>query len=141
MPVALHLGKDERRRSLGHEQSAYNALMQLNHLHLHVEDVERSRAFYERFFGLREHVRHGKILFMTDDARFDLALAPSPHVEDLPAWFHFRFRLSTGEDVRRLFELMQAGGARIIQALEEADDFVFFRCADPDGYLIEVYWE
>lgn len=21
------------------------------------------------------------------------------------------------------------------------DDFVFFRCTDPDGYALEVYWE
>jgi catechol 2,3-dioxygenase-like lactoylglutathione lyase family enzyme len=115
--------------------------MQVNHLHLRVSDIARSREFYERFFGLREHVWHGDVLFMTDEARFDLALAPGDRDERFPPWFHFGFRLASGAHVRHLFDHLTRAGATIVQALEEHDDLVCFRCADPDGYVIEVYWE
>lgn len=116
--------------------------MRLNHLHLHVSSVARSREFYARFFGLRDHVTHGEILFMRDaDEGMDLALAPAESVEPLPYWFHFGFRLPNAEQVCQLHEQMQTEGVKILQPLEELEGFVFFRCADPDGYAIEVYWE
>ena len=122
--------------------------MQLNHLHIQVADVARSRAFYERFLGLREHVRHGDVLFMTDDARFDLALAPAGDVmtaarpgDGFPAWFHFGFRLPSAGAVRQLFSDMKAAGVVIVVVLEEDSGLVSFRCADPDGYTLEIYWE
>jgi catechol 2,3-dioxygenase len=116
--------------------------MNLNHLHLKVRDVERSRAFYSQHFGLREHVTHGHIVFMTDDARFDLALASSSgDVEPLPAWFHLGFRLSSAGDVRQAYARFMAAGVTVTHPLEIEEDMVWFRCADPDGYAIEVYWE
>lgn len=76
--------------------------MNLNHLHLKVGSVERSRSFYEKFFGLAESVRHGDILFMRDGAGMDLALAPSTEAVTPPSWLHFGFRLDTAPDVERL---------------------------------------
>lgn len=115
--------------------------MQINHLHLRVSNVARSAAFYKDFFGLSEHIRHGEVLFITDEQRFDLALAPSDDVEPMPLWFHFGFRLQSGEAVRRLYAKLEQSGVTILEPVEAHDDFVFFRCADPDGYTIEVYWE
>jgi len=115
--------------------------MQLNHLHLHVADVARSQAFYCKYFGLREQVWHGRILFMTDDHGFDLALAPCDEVERFPPWFHFGFRLDSAERVRQLAGELEAASIRLVQELEEDDGLVSFRCVDPDGYTIEVYWE
>ena len=64
----------------------------INHLHLHVRSVERSRAFYEKYFGLREHVMHGDILFMRDaDDGLDLALAPAANTRPVPGMVPFRF--------------------------------------------------
>lgn len=113
--------------------------MALNHLHLHVADVAASRAFYETFFGLREDVRHGDILFLADENGFQLALAPGP-VEPLPAWWHFGFRLPAADDVRRLGERLRAAGHDLVETGDEGD-LVWCRVKDPDGYLIEVYWE
>ena len=111
--------------------------MALNHLHLHVAEVARSRAFYETYFGFREDVRHGDILFVADESGFQLALAPGP-VDPMPPWWHFGFRLPSPEDVRSLRERLRDAATG-----EEGDDpdYVWFRARDPDGYLIEVYWE
>ena len=115
--------------------------MQMNHLHLHVRDVGRARAFYERWFGFRKHTQHGPILFLRDDADLDLALAPDDEPAGLPAWFHFGFRLDSGDAVRTMHDAMRDDGVQIAQHLQSWDDLVVFRCADPDGYQIEVYWE
>lgn len=115
--------------------------MNLNHLHLKVRSVDRARAFYARFFGLTDHVWHGEMLFMRDDAGMDLALAPAVDAAPLPEWFHFGFRLESAEAVERLHGALAEGGATITQPLTAEPDFVFFRCADPDGHPIEVYWE
>jgi catechol 2,3-dioxygenase-like lactoylglutathione lyase family enzyme len=111
--------------------------MQLNHLHLHVADVDRAAAFYGRWFGLAPHVTHGDVLFLRDDAGLDLALAPGPP-DLMPPWFHFGFRLDGAQAVHGR---LAAGGEAIRAAISEEPDFVWFRCSDPDGHLIEVYWE
>ena len=113
----------------------------LNHLHLHVRDTAQSGRFYEQWFGLREHVRHGDILFLRDGATFDLALAPDPAPPPLPSWFHFGFRLGRAEDVRDLHRRMASASLPGLCDLYADDDMVSFRVRDPDGYGIEVYWE
>ena len=115
--------------------------MNLNHLHLHVADVERAARFYESLFGLRRLVWHGEALFLRDDAGMDLALAPTREVEPFPTWFHIGFRQQGKADVEALFARMTADGVTIREPLQVMDDFAVFRCADPDGYQIEVYWE
>lgn len=115
--------------------------MDLNHLHLHVRDQAASRAYYERWFGFREKVRHGEILFLTNDDGFDLALAPSAEPHNLPAWFHFGFRQESGAAVKKLHDAMKTAGETLLKSLEEYPDYITFRAADPDGYGIEIYWE
>ena len=115
--------------------------MDLNHLHLHARDVAASRRFYETYLGFRERVRHGAILFLTNEDAFDLALAPATEIEPFPAWFHFGFRLATPDAVRALHRRMQADGVPLPRELVDDADLVSFRCADPDGYGIEIYWE
>lgn len=114
--------------------------MQLNHLHLQVASVDRAAAFYGRHFGFREHVWHGDILFMRDGAGMDFALAPGEPGR-LPGWFHFGFRLDSPDAVRALHDTLAAEGVAIRAPLTDEGDFVWFRCADPDGHGIEVYWE
>jgi len=70
----------------------------------------------------------------------DLALAPGDR-DAFPAWFHFGFRPEGKAQVRALHHAALDAGAPILEPLTEEDDFIFFRCADPDGYAIEVYWE
>lgn len=115
--------------------------MDLNHLHLHVRDLASARRFYETYLGFHERVRHGTILFLRNDHGFDLALAPDTAPAEFPPWFHFGFRLDSPETVSALHDRMVRDGVPIPSALLREPDFVTFRCADPDGHAIEIYWE
>ena len=117
--------------------------MDLNHLHLQVRSAERSMPFYARHFGLREFMRHGDVVFLRDGSGMDLALAPAPAdgPQPMPPWFHFGFRQRSAADVETLHAALVADGAPIAEPLEQDAAFASFRCRDPDGYLIEVYWE
>jgi len=116
--------------------------MNINHLHLKVGSVEKAQGFYARFFGLRPSVWHGDMLFMRDEAGMDLALAPAANAEPLPDWFHFGFRLESAAAVTRLHgEMAEAGVPMKTGLTTDGEELTFFRCLDPDGHDIEVYWE
>ncbi len=109
--------------------------MDLNHLHLGVDDLDAARAFYEKL-GFREDCFHGDAMFMVNEVGFDLALAPVGRGE-MPEWFHVGCKLESADAVRAL----QAELSDRVYVHGDEPDFVWFRVRDPDGYPIEVYWE
>lgn len=115
--------------------------MSLQHLHLHVRDRSISELFYESWFGMSVRRRGSEISFMTDENAFLLALMQDPSPTVLPPWFHFGFRLKSGAGVLALHERMVQSGVAIRKPVFQDEALVSYRCADPDGYLIEVYWE
>ncbi len=115
--------------------------MNLNHIHLRVTSVPRAAAFYQRYFGMRELVWHGDMVFMRDHAGMDLALAPAETLEPFPSWFHIGFRLDSAADVRTLFDTVASDGIPIKESFRVEGPLFYFRCLDPDGHQIEVYFE
>lgn len=115
--------------------------MDLNHLHLHVKDLEKSQIFYQNYFGFQERIRQHNILFLRNPEGFELALMPESKPNIFPFWFHFGFRLNQPEEVRKLYDQMQKEKVLIEKPIFEDEEFVSFRCLDPDEYKIEVYWE
>ena len=115
--------------------------MQINHIHLHVRDLGRAQFFYETWLGFHEHVRHGSILFLRNEDDFDLALAPDEAPTAFPRWFHFGCRQPTAQGTITLYERMENAGVDLRTDLYQDETLVSFRCADPDGYQIENYWE
>jgi catechol-2,3-dioxygenase len=115
--------------------------MRLNHLHLHVRDRARSVRFYSDWFGLCTTREFDTLTFLADDAGFDLALMEDSHSADLPPWFHFGFRQDTQTALLELLEAMRGAGVPIARDLYQDETLASYRCSDPDGYTIEVYWE
>jgi len=113
--------------------------MDLNHLHLHVRNLDRAQHFYESCFRFREYMRHGEILFLRNTSGFDLALVPDRKPSSFPEWFHFGFRLASPRAVRKLHNRMTSEGLRV-HDIEDYENYVTFRCMDPDGNSIEIYW-
>lgn len=116
--------------------------MDLNHLHLHVRDIPRARTFYETYFGpWKAAVREEGFLIVRNEEGFDLAFLEDEEAAPLPPWFHFGFRLPSPEAVRALHDRMSADGRTIDRGVEDHGTWMSFRCRDPDGHPIEVYFQ
>jgi catechol-2,3-dioxygenase len=115
--------------------------MNLKHLHLHVRDRTASERFYETWLGLRVAQRGETTTFMNDGDGFDLALMDDESPAEMPPWFHFGTKLGTAADVVATHERMKQASVPIAKPLYRDEMLVSFRCTDPDGYAIEIYWE
>lgn len=114
--------------------------MDITHLHLHTRDRARSEAFYREHFGLRLDGRGDAITFMKGERDFLLALMDDAAPAPLPAWFHFGMRMDSAASVRDKHEALVGDGVPIVVPLAESPSITAFRCADPDGHVIEIYW-
>jgi catechol 2,3-dioxygenase-like lactoylglutathione lyase family enzyme len=115
----------------------------MRHLALAVRDQERSRRFYETYFGFdaepaREYDDGVLMLYNADG--FSLALGPTDEPIRLPAFFHFGVGAPSPEDVRAFAERLRADGVPIVGEWNEPD-YVSVKCRDPDGYVVELAWE
>ncbi len=128
-------------RALSEARRTEGVAMNLTHLHLHVRKRAAAETFYGTWLGMRVARRGESLTFMTDDRGFDLALMDDMEPGPMPAWFHFGCRLATAQAVLDLHRRMSRSGVTIRKALYEDESLVSFRCADPDGYAIEIYWE
>ena len=76
----------------------------MKHLALAVSDRERSRRFYETYFGFdAEPAREydGGVLMLYNSDGFSLALGPTEEPIAFPPFLHFGVHLASAEDVRR----------------------------------------
>lgn len=117
--------------------------MHLRHLGLPVRDRDRSLRFYGDYFGFdpttARRYPDGTTIVRNDDG-FDLALHPTTDVDTAPGFLHFGFRLGDADAVRTLRRRMEQEGVPVVEQDEEPT-LVSFKCLDPDGWRVEVYWE
>ena len=117
--------------------------MHFNHLGLPVRDYPRSLRFYTDYFGFdpatAQEYPDGTVIVRNADG-FDLALHPVGDVEALPAFLHAGFRAAEPAEVRALLARLDADGVTIVERDDE-DEYASFKCLDPDGHRVEVYWE
>ena len=115
----------------------------LTHLALHVSDVERAFRFYESVFGMVAVYRRDEFIqAQTPGARDVLVFERSPvekHTSGSIA--HFGFRLTDPNDIGPAAEAIQSAGGTIEEQGEfcPGEPYVFAR--DPDGYLVDVWFE
>jgi len=114
--------------------------MQLKHLGLLVHDLSLARRFYQQHFGFRQHDWQGNILFLKDEHDFSLVLIRGQHPPNPGAFHHFGFFAASAEAVQAHKQKLREAGVPIVEEVDE-DGAVSFKCTDPDGYTVEVYWE
>ena len=112
----------------------------LNHLHLHVRDLASSVEFYKAHFGMTQTVDFGGLAFLSDGNGFDLALMADDDPAPMPAWFHFGSRLESREAVDDLHARLVEAGVEIVQP-PSTEEYTWFRARDPDGYVLEFYYD
>ena len=115
----------------------------MDHLAIPVTDQERSRAFYERYFGFGARPSRfydDGVLMLYDAAGFALALGPGHGEPPRHAWMHFGVGLPDREAVHALRDRLAADGVELVEEYDEPD-YVSVKCRDPDGYIVEASWE
>jgi catechol 2,3-dioxygenase-like lactoylglutathione lyase family enzyme len=115
----------------------------VDHLAIPVTDQERSRRFYERYFGfgaLPSRRYDDDVLMLYDASGFSLALGPMHGDPPCHAWMHFGRAMPDRESVLALRDRLAADGVELVEEFDEPD-YVSVKCRDPDGYIIEASWE
>jgi len=114
----------------------------VDHLALPVRDVERSRAFYEKYFGFDggRPQDEGGALVIRNAVGFDLALEPVKSKPVVPPLLHFGIRFVGARRVYDLEARLVSDGVPIVATTDDPG-YVSVKCQDPDGYVVEAYWE
>jgi catechol 2,3-dioxygenase-like lactoylglutathione lyase family enzyme len=113
--------------------------MKLNHLDLQVQDVARTTAFFERYFGLRVHSNPSSpaLVILTDEAGFVLVLQRSQQAQPYPQGFHLGFLLDDVAGVRALHERATNDGIAVSDVIVNGRGTLIYLTA-PEGYFVEV---
>jgi catechol 2,3-dioxygenase-like lactoylglutathione lyase family enzyme len=114
------------------------------HVALAVHDQERSRRFYETYFGFdpaSARLAEEGTLLIQGPGDVLLALGETEEKIDLPRFLHFGFRAAESpEEVRVFHDRLAADEIEIVEFSDESD-YVSVKCRDPDGYVVEFAWE
>lgn len=117
--------------------------VRVGHLNLRVRDAAACAAFYERWFGFRPAFHDGDAPFLRDGHGFLLALVPVVEHVALPPGFHVGFTADDPSEVVARHASMAGAGVPVGPLVDGRpdDEYVSFRCRDPDGTAVEVYWD
>ena len=126
--------------------------MRLEHAALWTRDLDRSRTFYERWFGARAGPRYRSatragfessfLTFPSGGARLEIMQLPS--LADAPSppalgWAHIALSLGTRAAVDELTARMRAEGVRVLSGPRLTGDGYYESVVeDPDGNHVEV---
>ncbi|HEX2660195.1 MAG TPA: ArsI/CadI family heavy metal resistance metalloenzyme, partial [Polyangia bacterium] len=112
------------------------------HIHLHVSNLDASRAFYERFFGTEPvKIKPGYVKFLPPFAPINLALSAGEASAGKTV-DHLGFQVDSRDAVIAFLARVKASG---LEAREEMDTSCCyanqdkFWVRDPDGVEWEVY--
>jgi catechol 2,3-dioxygenase-like lactoylglutathione lyase family enzyme len=114
----------------------------LTHLSLEVADPETSLRFYASVFGVKEYFRDADSIQVQGPGPHDvLAFVRSAQPGKIGGINHFGFRLTDPSDIDAAVASAERAGGRIVERGEFAPGLPFVYVADPDGYVIEIWYE
>jgi catechol 2,3-dioxygenase-like lactoylglutathione lyase family enzyme len=116
----------------------------VTHVQIAVADVERSMAFYKAVLGARELFRtdDGSVFLNTPGTNDTLTIANEPGSAGKEGGVvHFGFRLLDTADADAAAREIEAAGGRVLRRGEHGPGSPFVYARDPDGYIIEFWYE
>ena len=109
----------------------------IDHVHLHVGDVEAAVAFYRDVFGATEAFRVGAdLVFLKLADGAVVALDGRPPSERNPA--HFGLSLAPGVALDDAIAAVERAGGTVIERGEHAPGIEYAYLADRDGNVFEL---
>ncbi len=115
--------------------------MKRMHLHLGVDDMEQSIAFYSTLFAAEPTVRkHDYAKWMIEDPRVNFAITPTAHT--VKGIEHIGIQVESTEELAEVHERLNAAGRPVLQ--EEATTCCYAQSkknwiTDPDGVVWETF--
>jgi catechol 2,3-dioxygenase-like lactoylglutathione lyase family enzyme len=115
----------------------------LTHVALAVRDPERSLVFYRAVFGVREYYRDDDSIQVQGPGPHDvIAFERCPELAGATGGIaHFGFRLTRPEDIDAAVQAVEAAGGTVDSRGEFAPGMPYAMVRDPDGYVIEIWYE
>lgn len=126
--------------------------MRIEHLAVWTADLERSRAFYERYFSARAGEQYQSatqrgfasyfLTFPSGDSRLELMTAPNLGEGSRPpaiGWAHIAVAVGSRGEVEALTSRMRGDGVRVVSEPRQTGDGYFESVVeDPDGNQVEI---
>ncbi|MEW6597387.1 MAG: VOC family protein [Pseudomonadota bacterium] len=115
----------------------------LSHVALKVADPERAANFYVAAFGGRIYYRDARSVQVQGPGPKDVLAFDQAPPEEIKAGgvAHFGFRLVAPEDMEGAIAAVLAAGGELKEQGLFAPGCPYAFVADPDGYLIELWYE
>jgi catechol 2,3-dioxygenase-like lactoylglutathione lyase family enzyme len=115
----------------------------LTHISLAVADPERSMRFYAQVFGAREYFRDESSIQAQGPGPHDVLgfERDSAHAGNKGGIGHFGFRLRDAAHIDAAVEEVKRAGGTVQKRGEFRPGFPYAYVLDPDGYLIEIWYE
>ena len=142
-PRGWYAALQERLKTGDCEGAARTPVARVEHAALWVADLERARAFYERWFGAAagpqyvsaSHPFCSRFLTLGSGARLELMSAPGAK----PGFAHIAISLGSREAVDALVDAMRAAGVKIASGPKRTGDGYYEAVAeDPEGNPVEI---
>lgn len=116
----------------------------LTHLAIAVQDVARTKEFYQKVFGMEIMYDQEGFVQLTTPGCHDILVfeeSKKSFIGNSGGIAHFGFRLRRASDIGDIVQRVNAAGGKIIDQGEfvAGSPYVFFK--DPDGYEVEVWYE
>jgi catechol 2,3-dioxygenase-like lactoylglutathione lyase family enzyme len=116
----------------------------LTHLAIRVKDLERTTRFYTAVFDME--IMYNEPTFVqltTKDASDILVFELHDAVESMHTGgiIHFGFRLRDPDSIDEMHQRILSAGGELIEQGEFVPGSPYLFCKDPDGYVVEVWYE
>ena len=115
----------------------------LTHVALAVKNAKRSFEFYRQVFGvIKVYDKDGFLQAQTPGSRDVLVFDENASRKGKRGGIeHIGFRLVKPSDIDKAAKAVSAAGSKILDKGEFCPGEPYLYCADPDGYVVEIWYE
>jgi catechol 2,3-dioxygenase-like lactoylglutathione lyase family enzyme len=115
----------------------------LTHVALAVKDAKRSFEFYREIFGVEKVYDQGTFIQAQTPASRDVLVfdEKAKRTRKRGGIEHFGFRLRRPEDLHLAAQLVKKAGGKVLDQGEFCPGEPYLYCSDPDGYVVEIWYE